>query len=173
MGPSPLLPPCSHARTPLTTPSSPSVVVLLILLPYLPFTLLLALRTTSTRRGRPYLALYQLAAFHTLLGLALWALAVVVLTPAGSPADAPGSPEAEEEGYELVRREDAGEGGPGGQVMAKASTGGQRWCKRCAAPKPDRCVRRPLPTCRAPSCRPPRALYLPLPRARSLADQAH
>jgi hypothetical protein len=132
-------------------PCSPSPVVLgLVLYPYIPFVYLLAYKTTYGVRDAPALAAYQAAVFHLLLGLALWAYTVALRMPAGSPVDAVMAGD-DDDGYALVQREEArldeearagadGSQSAGPGLMAKASTGGRRFCSKCSVPKPDRYV---------------------------------
>lgn len=145
-----------HASWELMNPSiAPLPVVLgLILYPYVPFIYLLAYKTSYGVRDKPALATYQVVVFHVLLGLALWAYTVALRTPAGSPINpSTAMVDDDNEDYALVQREEArldeearagiGAGAsPGPGLMAKASTGGRRFCSKCNVPKPDRCVSR-------------------------------
>lgn len=137
------------------------MVVLLLLYPYIPFVYLLAYHASYRQRGAPYLALYQVVVFHYLLALSLWSYFDTYMTLPGSPhrntvgAQHPLLAEEDEADEEqaiglrelpmtLSTADEASQrllGKPEqdqqrlqpimSSVMAKATTGGTRFCRKC------------------------------------------
>lgn len=162
--------PYGRARRPNLTISRFTVVLGLLLYPYIPFVYLLSYHATYTQRGRPRHAAYQLVTYHALLGLTLWSYFEAWSTPPGSPLEddigervAKGD---EEHGIGLMdmlngeagragQREgllthqddrrpvdsDEAGGAEGRTVMVKSTNGGKRFCRKCSVLKPDRSVR--------------------------------
>lgn len=185
--------PYGRARRPNLTISRFTVVLGLLLYPYIPFVYLLSYHATCTQRGRPRHAAYQLVTYHALLGLTLWSYFEAWSTPPGSPLEddigerlAKGD---EEDGIGLmdmlngeagragqreglltrddgraVERDEAG-GARTGTVMAKSTNGGKRFCRKCSVLKPDRSVRIGYPSKGEEARAHRRASTFALPRA--------
>lgn len=126
----------------------------------------LALHSTWAKRRRPYLALYQLSVFGVLLTLTVVCYFAALWTHAGAPprklhigaqfplGDDDGQTTAMDEEEAIGMQEIGGGARNDGasesllleganvdrvqSVMAKSSTGGGRYCRKCDCPKPDR-----------------------------------
>lgn len=149
---------CVHPSARLNTlqadvPFIGTVVLALIVYPYLPFVYFLSYHTMYQICSRPIHALFQTATYHALLGMTLWCYHSASFTLPGSPAGVGGPtgeytvlPEEEEEGIGLAEfaREHPSKAGASANVplglMAKSSSGEPRFCRKCGVGKPDRSV---------------------------------
>lgn len=122
--------------------------------PYIPFVFTLAIHTTYGQRDMFWTCVYELVVYHILLALTVSSYFSAYLTPPGSPPfELPLEGRGDEEeaiglsemlgvGQDASRAllGDAEAGTQVVSVMAKATNGGQRFCRKCNVPKPDRHV---------------------------------
>ncbi|CED84005.1 Predicted DHHC-type Zn-finger protein [Phaffia rhodozyma] len=132
------------------------LVICLMMYPYIPFVYLLCWCTTYGIENRPIYAIFQATIFHGLSGISLWSYYITWSTLPGSPPGV-GGPTGEYALLDNHTRDEEREGeigltefvrdGPTGRamendalgVMAKSSSGGPRFCRKCGVGKPDRC----------------------------------